>query len=170
MMESDQKHPHARRPDADPAPPSTEWTRGEYVVSTSRDRVSLDVVHRFLASSYWAPGVPYETVRHSVANSLPFGVYHAGAMIGFARVITDYATFGYLADVFVLPEHRGRGLGSWLVECVLAHPALQTLRSWGLKTRDAQALYRRFGFAEPPSTATFMQRPGGGTTRSSSQP
>ncbi len=169
-MESDQQHPLAGRVDGEPAPPPTEWTRGEYVVSTSRDRVSLDVVHEFLASSYWAPGVPHETVRRSVANSLPFGVYHAGAMIGFARVITDYATFGYLADVFILPEHRGHGLGAWLVECVLAHPALRTLRSWGLKTRDAQALYRRFGFAEPPSTATFMQRPGGSTTGSSSQP
>jgi GNAT superfamily N-acetyltransferase len=169
-MESDRKDPYEGWRDADAAPRPTEWIRGDYVVSTSRDCVSLDVVHAFLASSYWAPGVSHETVRRSVSNSLPFGVYHAGAMIGFARVITDYATFGYLADVFILPEHRGRGLGAWLVECVLTHPALQTLRSWGLKTRDAQALYRRFGFTEPPSTVTFMQRPGSGTTKNSSQP
>ena len=144
-----------------PGVPVIEWTRGDSVVSTSRERVALDVVHRFLASSYWAEGVAYDTVRRSVEHSLPFGVYRAGAMVGFARVITDYATFAYLADVFVLPEHRGRGLGLWLVECVLAHPALQDLRAWGLKTRDAQALYRRVGFVELPSGVAYMHRPGG---------
>ncbi len=139
-----------------------EWIRDEYLVSTSRERVALDVVHRFLASSYWAPGVGIDTVRRSVDHSLPFGLYRGAELVGFARVITDYATFGYLADVFVLPEYRGRGLGRWLVECVLAHPALQGLRSWGLKTRDAQALYRRLGFGDPPSGITFMQRSGRG--------
>jgi GNAT superfamily N-acetyltransferase len=162
MMERDGENGSRRPATGDLDLSDSDWTRGEYLVSTRRDRVALDVVHRFLASSYWAPGVGYDTVRRSVEHSLPFGVYRAGVMVGFARVITDYATFAYLADVFVLPEHRGRGLGLWLVECVLAHPALQDLRSWGLKTRDAQALYRRLGFVEPPSTVTFMQRPGGG--------
>ena len=144
-----------------PAMP-VEWTRGEYVVSTGRERVALDVLHRFLAASYWAEGIAYETVRRSVEHSLPFGLYHGETMVGFARVITDYATFAYLADVFVLPEHRGRGLGVWLVECALAHPALRGLRAWGLKTRDAQALYRRLGFGALPSDVSYMHRPGGG--------
>ena len=139
-------------------PAVAEWARGEYVVSTSPDRVDLDVVHRFLASSYWAPGVAYDAVRRSVEHSLPFGLYRADVMAGFARVITDYARFAYLADVFVLPEHRGRSLGSWLVECVLAHPALRGLPC-GLKTRDAQGLYRRLGFAELTGTVSYMQRP-----------
>src|SRR5688572_22031773 len=148
-MELDEEN-RSESPAAAEAPPSdSEWVRGEYTVTTRRDRIALAVVHRFLAGSYWAPGVGYDTVRRSVEHSLPFGLQHAGVMIGFARVITDYATFAYLADVFVLPEHRGRGLGVWLVECVLAHPALQDIRSWGLKTRDAQALYRRLGFVEP---------------------
>lgn len=148
-------------PSPGPTAALSEWARDEYVVSTSRERVALEVVHRFLASSYWAEGVAYETVRRSVEHSLPFGLYRGSSMVGFARVITDYATFAYIADVFVLPAYRGRGLGVWLVECVLAHPDLQDLRAWGLKTRDAQALYRRFGFVDLPSAVAYMHRPGG---------
>ena len=157
-MEGDREgrvdHPAA----ANAALTAVEWARGEYVVSTSRVRVELDVIHRFLTTSYWAEGITYDAVRRSVEHSLPFGVYRGRRTVGFARVITDYTTFAYLADVFVLPEFRGRGLGGWLVGCVLAHPSLQVVRAWGLKTRDAQALYRRFGFAEPPADVSYMQR------------
>ena len=138
-----------------------EWRQGEYTISDERSRLDLDLVHGFLSrESYWARGRSRERVERSVANSLPFGLYRAdGRQVGFARVVTDRATFAWLADVFVLPEERGRGLSKWLVECVLAHPELQNLRRWILATRDAQELYRRYGFTEPdnPQT-TYMEK------------
>jgi GNAT superfamily N-acetyltransferase len=94
----------------------------------------------------------------SISHSLPFGLYKEGRQIGFARVVTDRATFAYLADVFVLPEERGRGLGRWLVQAVLDHPDLQGLRRWLLGSRDAQPLYRKLGFAEPPPPFAFLER------------
>ena len=124
----------------------TEHIRDGYVVSDDPRRLDLDAVHAFLSRSYWAEGIPFEVVARSVRNSLGFGVYHGQRQVGFARVVTDRATFAYLADVFVLPAHRGRGLAKWLVECIRAHPDLQGLRRWHLATRDAHGLYAPLGF------------------------
>jgi N-acetylglutamate synthase-like GNAT family acetyltransferase len=138
-----------------------EWRKGEYTISDDPSRLDLDVVHGFLSGeSYWARGRSRERVERAVEHSLPFGVYRAdGRQVGFARVVTDRATFAWLADVFILPEERGRGLSKWLVECVLAHPELQGLRRWLLATRDAQELYRRYGFTEPANSGTtYMER------------
>jgi GNAT superfamily N-acetyltransferase len=136
---------------------SREWRRDEYLISTDASRLDLGVIHAFLSTSYWAAGVPEDIVRRSVENSLVFGVYRGEEQVGFARVVTDYATFAYLADVFVLEAHRGRGLGKWLIEVVLSHPDLRGLRRWMLATGDAHELYRKYGFAELARTETFME-------------
>jgi GNAT superfamily N-acetyltransferase len=118
-----------------------------YAISTDRDRLDVDYVHAFLTTSYWSPGVRRDVVERAIAGSLCFGLYAPdGAQAGFARVVTDRATFGYLADVFVGEEHRGGGLGVWLVQTVLEHPELTGLRRWILATADAHELYARFGF------------------------
>lgn len=124
-----------------------------YRISTDRSELDLDAIHGFLKTAYWSVGVPRGIVERAIANSLPFGLYGPdGAQAGFARAVTDCAVFAYLADVFVLPEHRGLGLGVWLVRTVLAHPELQGLRRWYLATADAHSLYERFGFrARQPS-------------------
>ena len=139
-----------------------EWRRGEYTVSDDRWRVDRDVVHRFLSESYWARGIPRHVVERAIRHSLCFGTYHGDAQVGFARMITDHATYAYLADVFVIEAHRGRGLSKWMMECVLAHPELQGLRRVTLATRDAHGLYARFGFAPPINPAAWMEihRPG----------
>lgn len=123
-----------------------EFHQGEFLVSTDPTRLDVDAIHAFLSRTYWAEGVAREVVERSLRHSLCFGLYHQGRQIGLARVITDHATFGYLADVYVLEEFRGRGLAKWLMRCILAHPELQSLRSLRLATRGAQALYRQFGF------------------------
>ena len=139
----------------------------EYLISEDPSKLDLDLIHKFLSEdSYWARGIPREVVARSIANSLCFGAYALGnanpdsdwRQVGFARVSTDRATFAYLADVFVLPEHRGKGLSKRLMEAVLAHPDLQGLRRWMLATADAHELYRRFGFAELSHPDRFMQR------------
>jgi len=139
----------------------------EYLISEDVTKLDLDLIHKFLSEdSYWARGIPREVVARSIANSLCFGVYALGnanpdsdwRQVGFARVSTDRATFAYLADVFILPEHRGQGLSKRLMEAVLAHPDLQGLRRWMLATADAHELYRRFGFAELSHPDRFMQR------------
>jgi len=135
------------------------WERDGYVVSTDRSRLDLDVVHGFLTRSYWSPGVEMKTIARAIEHSLPFGLYSERAQIGFMRVVSDYATYAYLADVFVLEEYRGRGLGKWLVETALGHPRLQGLRSWSLRTRDAHGLYRQLGF-ESITDSSAMRRPG----------
>ncbi len=135
----------------------TEWRRGEYLISTDKSRLNVEIVHEFLKNSYWAPGIPDEIVRRSVENSLAFGVYTGGEQVGFARVVTDYATFAYLADVFVLEAHRGRGLAKWMIEVIISHPRLQGLRRWMLATRDAHELYRRYGFTELERPEIFME-------------
>ncbi len=136
----------------------TEWRRGEYMVSTDPERIDLDVVHCYLTRSYWAAGIPRETVARSIAHSLPFGLYHGERQVGFARAITDRATYAYLGDVFVLDEYQGRGLGKWLMECIVAHPNLQGLRRWGLVTRDAHNLYRPYGFTPLRNPDGHMER------------
>lgn len=126
---------------------SKTWTREEFVVSDERARVDVGFVHSYLRRSYWAEDVPLEIVERAVENSLCFGLYGPDGQVGFARVISDYATFAYLADVFVIEEYRGRGLSVWLMECVAAHPRLQGLRRWMLGTRDAHGLYEKTGWS-----------------------
>jgi GNAT superfamily N-acetyltransferase len=138
---------------------SHDWRRGEYVISTDRDRLDFDLMHGFLSTqTYWALNRPLELIRRSVEHSLPFGVYKESAQVGFARVVSDYATFGWLADVFILPSERGQGLSKWLMECILAHPDLQGFRRWLLATKDAHELYRRFGFIELNRPERYMER------------
>jgi N-acetylglutamate synthase-like GNAT family acetyltransferase len=123
-----------------------EWRRGDYSISTDRSRLDREVIHAFLRESYWARGISREVVDRSIENALCFGLYEGAQQIGFARIISDFVTFAYLADVFVLEAHRGRGLGQWLMEVIRAHPELQGLRRWMLATKDAHGLYRKFGF------------------------
>jgi GNAT superfamily N-acetyltransferase len=124
-----------------------EVERGDgYVISTDKSRLDVDSIHRYLAGeSYWARGRSRAVQERAIANSLCFGVYYDGQQVGFARVVTDCATFGWLCDVFVDDGHRGRGLGKWLVETVVAHPDLAAVRRLLLATRDAHELYRRYG-------------------------
>ncbi len=135
-----------------------EQRRADVLVSTDPSRLDLDVIHGFLARSYWAAGIPRETVARSLRHSLCFGAYAGERQVGFARIISDYATFAYVADVFVLESHRGREVGKHLMACVTSHPALQGLRMWALFTRDAHGLYRQFGFGPPPYPERLMQR------------
>lgn len=125
---------------------SFERRQGKILVSDDPSKVDLEAVHGYLARSYWAEGIPGETLERAVESSLCFGLYEGGRQIGFARVITDRATYAYLADVFILEAHRGRGLSRLLMETILGPPDLQGLRRWGLVTRDAQGLYEKFGF------------------------
>jgi len=135
-----------------------EWVRGEFVISTDRDRLDLDAVHDYISTSYWAAGMPRSVLERAVENSLIFGIYDGPRQAGFARAITDLATYAYLSDVFILAEYRGRGLSKWLMECVLEHPDLQGLRRFALFTRDAQGLYERYGFGPPRGASTYMER------------
>jgi GNAT superfamily N-acetyltransferase len=133
------------------------WARGEFEISTDPARIDVGMVHEFLTNCYWAKGIPAETVRRSIENSTCFGVYLCKQQAGFARVVSDLATFAYLADVFILPPFRGRGLSKWLLECILAHPDLQGMRRWMLATRDAHALYARYGFTAVKAPERWME-------------
>lgn len=116
-------------------------------ITTDRGRMDVDAIHRYLSEhSYWARGIPRHVVERSIAHSLCFGAFDGDAQVGFTRVITDYATFAYIADVFVLPSHRGRGISKRIMEAVMTHPELRGLRRWHLVTRDAHGLYAQFGF------------------------
>ncbi len=132
--------------------------RDGYTVSSDPARLDLDAIHAFLSTdSHWALGIPKEVVATSIAQSLPVGVYAPdGSQVGFARVITDYATFAYLCDVYVLDAHRGRGLGAWLTETVLALPELRRIRRWTLATKTAHGLYEKFGFRVPQWANAYM--------------
>jgi len=135
------------------------WQRGEYEISTDPARLDLDLTHRFLSEeAYWSPGVPRAVVEKAVANSLVFGVYRGSAQAGLARVVSDMATFAWVCDVFVLPAHRGHGLGKWLMEVIAAHPELQGLRRWMLATRDAHGLYQQTGFTDLHDATRFMEK------------
>jgi len=134
-----------------------EWRRGDFLISTDRARLDRSVIHEFLKSSYWAPQVPRATVDRSIDNALCFGVYEGSRQVGFARIISDFATFAYLADVFILESHRGRGLSVWLMETIRNHPDLQNLRRWMLATRDAHGLYRKSGFASLSHPERMME-------------
>jgi N-acetylglutamate synthase-like GNAT family acetyltransferase len=128
-----------------------------YTISCDPTRLDLDVVHGFIAGSYWAKGIPRPLLERSIANSLCWGVYHTSGQVGFARVISDKATFAYLCDVFISEGHRGKGLSKALVAAILAHPDLQGLRRWMLVTVDAQHLYEQFGFKVVPQPERHME-------------
>ena len=127
-------------------------------IDTDPSRLDLGLVHAFLSRSHWAQGIPAATLQRAIDNSIPFGLYKDGRQIGFARVVTDHATFAYLADVFVVEAERGKGYGKRLLSAVLAHPGLQGLRRWLLGTRDAADFYRQLGFGEAPDGFSFLER------------
>ncbi|MGA8314149.1 MAG: GNAT family N-acetyltransferase [Terriglobales bacterium] len=135
----------------------TEHRKGKFVISTDEERLDLEMVHGFLTESYWAEGISREVVARSIENSLCFGVFCDGKQIGFARVISDFATFAYVGDVFVLESYRGYGLGKWLMECIVGDPRLQGLRRWTLLTRDAHGLYGQFGFTPLKRPERYME-------------
>jgi GNAT superfamily N-acetyltransferase len=125
------------------------WYQGNYFISTDNNELDLAFIHNFLSEqAYWSKGIPLATVKQAVANSLCFGLYCEDQQIGFARMVTDKATFAYLADVFITPDHRGHGLAKWLMECIHVHPELQGLRRLMLATADAHGLYRQFGYQD----------------------
>ena len=130
-----------------------------YQISTERARLDIDAIHAYLTRSYWSPGIPREIVERAAANSLCFGLFETatGAQVGFTRVVTDYATFAYLCDVYVLEEHRSHGLGKRMMREVMAHPALAGARRVMLATRDAHGLYRQSGFVEAGRAGNLME-------------
>jgi Sortase and related acyltransferases len=134
-----------------------ERTKGTYSISANPKRLDLDAIHGFLSRSFWAKGIPKKLVAKSIRNSLCFGVFHQREQVGFARVVTDRATYAYLCDVYILESHRGKGLSKRLVEAVMAHPDLQGLRRFQLVTRDAHGLYKRFGFRAPQHPDRHME-------------
>jgi len=134
------------------------WVRDNLSVSCDPARLDRELIGRFLASSYWAEAIPEDVVAKSLRNSLCFALLDQDRQVGFARVLSDYATFAYLGDVFILPEYRRRGLGTWLIECVISHPDLQGLRRWILATRDAHRLYSKMGFTPLRRPERFMER------------
>jgi GNAT superfamily N-acetyltransferase len=136
------------------------WERGEYLITTDRSHLDVALIHNFLSTNtYWAVGRSVEVVQRSIDTSLCFGIYRKTEQVGFARVVTDFATFAWLADVFVVSEHRGRGLAKWLIEVILAHPELQGFRRWVLATKDAHSLYAQFGFIPLHRPERWMERP-----------
>jgi GNAT superfamily N-acetyltransferase len=136
-----------------------EWHRDGILLSTDPARVDRALVHRWLSEeSYWARGIPREVFDRSLDHALPFGLYEGGAQVGFARVVSDYATVAYVGDVFVLEPWRGRGLARWMMECMVGLPRLAGLRRWFLLTRDAHALYRQVGFTALASPDRWMER------------
>jgi GNAT superfamily N-acetyltransferase len=131
--------------------------RGDYTITMDADRMDLEAIHAFLTESYWSPGIPIATLERAMANSLCFGLFHGQHQVGLARVITDKATFAYLADVYVLEAHRGLGLSKWLLQVIQAHPDLQGLRRFMLATSDAHGLYRQFGFDSLANPSRIME-------------
>ena len=131
--------------------------QGEYEISCDKERLDVGAIHAFLERSYWSPGVSRTVVQRAISNSLCFGVYQSARQVGFARVVTDKATFAYMADVYILEPHRGRGLGKRLVEFIMAHQDLQGLRRFMLVTRDAHRLYGQFGFGPVAAPERLME-------------
>jgi N-acetylglutamate synthase-like GNAT family acetyltransferase len=135
-----------------------EQQRGEFTVSTDLARMDIDVIHGYLARAYWSSGIPREIVERAVQHSLCFGLFEGETQIGFARAVTDSTTFAYICDVFVLESHQGKGLGTWLMECVMQHPDMQGLRRCHLVTRDAHTLYEKVGFRSISKPERHMER------------
>lgn len=129
-----------------------------FSISTDKNELNIILVHNYLSNdSYWAKGITIEKVTASIENSMAFGVYHQKNQVGFARVITDKATFAYIADVFILPEFRGKGLSKWLMQTITMHPDLQKIRRWMLATADAHSLYSQFGFTQITRPDRWME-------------
>lgn len=137
-----------------------EWQNGEFIISTNRNLLQVEAIQKFLTEeSYWAQNRTLEQTRRAIENSICFGVYRGEKQIGFARVVSDCATFAYIGDVFVLDEFRGKGLSKWLMETMLAHPDLQNLRRWILATKDAHGLYEKYGFHNLNFPERWMELP-----------
>ena len=132
--------------------------KGDYLISTDKSKIDLNTVHDFLAHSYWSENISKDLVQKSIDNSLCFAVYHGENLVGFARVISDFVTFAYLADVFILPGQRGKGLSKWLMKVIMDYPDLQGLRRFTLATRDAHGLYAQFGFTSLDKPERWMHR------------
>lgn len=135
-----------------------EWQQGDYLITTDKKRLDIATIHGFLTTSYWAVGIPIEIVQRSIEHSLNFGLFQGEQQIGFARLITDYATYAYLADVFILEPYRGQGLSKWLMQVIVSHPDLQGLRRWTLFTRDAHGLYKQVGFTSLATPERALER------------
>lgn len=134
-----------------------ECRNNQYMISTDQTLLDIDVLHAFLKQTYWSSGIPKEILQNAINNSLCFGVYEEKKQIGFARAISDFSTFAYLADVFIIESYRGKKLSSWLMQTIVSHPQLQGLRCWLLRTRDAHGLYKKFGFSQPKSPENYME-------------
>jgi len=136
----------------------SEWTQGNYTISTDRSRLQIETIHRYLAEeSYWAKGRPLAITQQVIEHSLCFGVYQGAEQVGFARVITDYATYAYIADVFIAPAQRGQGLGKWLMQCIKGAPETAGVYKWALHTRDAHTLYAQSGFKTVSQPGAYME-------------
>ena len=132
--------------------------KDDYCISTNREKLDVNAIHNFLSTqSYWCQNIPVETVIKSIDNSLNFGLYYEDQQIGFARIISDFSTMAYLADVYVLPEHRGKGLSKWMMQIIMSHPELHGLRRWMLLTADAHGLYKQFGWKEIANPDRYME-------------
>jgi len=134
-----------------------EEIQGDFLISTNKAKLDIQIIHKYLSEeSYWSKNIPLQTVQKSIEGSICFGLYHQQKQIGFARVITDGVVFGYLADVFVLEEYRGKGLSKWMMKTILGHPRLQGFRRWMLVTKDAHGLYLQFGFTALDKPERYM--------------
>jgi len=136
---------------------ASEYRNGAFLISTDRKRLDLEFIHGFLTKCYWARGIPRKLVARSIQNSLCFGVYKTKRQIGFGRVISDFATYAYIGDVFIVAPYCGQGLGKWLMDCIMRHPLLKGLRRWSLITRDAHGLYEQFGFTRLKRPKNHME-------------
>jgi len=134
-----------------------DFIKDGFIINTDKEKLDIDLIHSFLNRTYWAEGISKEIIRRSIEGSLCFGVFENDMQVGFARMITDKATFAYLADVFIIEEYRGRGLSKWLMEVIMSHPNLQGLRRMILATKDAHGLYKQFGFAPLINVDPWMQ-------------
>ncbi len=134
------------------------WQRGDFWISDDKSDLDVDVIHGFLHGAYWCAGVSRGIVEKSLQNSLCLSVHDGDSLVGFCRAVTDYASFAYLADVFIIENYRGQGLGKWLVHTIVTHPQLQGFRRWLLATKDAHGLYRSLGFAPLKNQELFMEK------------
>lgn len=132
--------------------------KGDYIITTDKTKMDIPYIHHYLSTeSYWCKDIPLDVVHRSVESSLNFGVFYQGRQVGFARIVSDFATVAYLGDVFIAPDHRGKGLSKWLMEQIMAHPDLQGLRRWILLTRDAHELYKQYGWKSIASPDRWME-------------